>query len=263
MKKLILLTLLSCYYFVYSQDDFQLAHANFTETTLSLNLDMIYVEGGTFTMGCTREQGYDCFADEKPAHQVTLSSFFIGKYEVTQAQWKAVMGNLPDNNSDKNFTGDNFPVENVSWNDTQEFIRKLNAATGKTYRLPTEAEWEFAARGGNKSKGFRYSGGNTLDDVAWYVSNSDKRAHPVGAKLPNELGIYDMSGNVYEWCQDWYGEYSSNAQKNPKGASSGTIRVLRCGSWRYLAQFCRVSRRGYSPPDTRTDGSGFRLVLTP
>ena len=259
MKKNFLITLLlTCCFFANSQNYAPTPHENFKDTTNSLNLEMIYVEGGAFTMGCTREQGNDCFADEKPAHQVILSSFYIGKYEVTQAQWKAVIDSNPSI-----FKGDNLPVENVNWHEVQQFIKKLNAMTGKNYRLPTEAEWEFAARGGNKRQSNRYSGSNTIDEVAWYVSNGDRKTHPVGIKMPNELGIYDMSGNVFEWCQDWYGEYSSGTQRDPKGAPSGLYRVLRCGSWTYLAQFCRVSRRGYSAPDKRSNGGGFRLVLTP
>ena len=216
--------------------------------------EMVFVQGGTFTMGCTSEQGSDCFEDEKLAHQVTLSDFYIGKYEVTQAQWRAVMGTNPSY-----FTGDNLPVEQVSWNDVQEFITKLNSLTGKRYRLPTEAEWEFAARGGNNSRGYKYSGSNTVGDVAWYNSN---RTHPVGTKAANELGIYDMSGNVLEWCSDWFGSYSSNAQTNPTGPSSGSDRVLRGGSWYHDAIYARVSFRGYWNPGTRNFGLGFRLACS-
>ncbi len=221
-----------------------------------INIEMVYVEGGTFTMGCTSEQGGDCYNDEKSTHQVTISSFYIGKYEVTQAQWKEIMGSNPGS-----FKGDNLPVENVSWNDVQEFIRKLNAKTGKTYRLPTEAEWEFAARGGNQSRHYQYSGSNTLGDVAWYYDNSGSKTHAVGSKRPNELGIYDMSGNVWEWCSDWYGDYSSGSQTNPKGPNSGSSRMYRGGSWYGSAEFCRVANRGYYDPDFRYCSIGFRLVL--
>jgi formylglycine-generating enzyme required for sulfatase activity len=176
------------------------------------DIEMVFVKGGTFTMGCTAEQGDDCFDNEEPAHKVTLSDFYIGKYEVTQAQWKAVTGNNPSK-----FNGcDNCPVEGVSWNDIQEFIKKLNAKTGLNYRLPTEAEWEYAARGGAQSRGYKYSGSNSVDEVAWYYGNSGNETHPAGTKKANELGIYDMSGNVYEWCNDWYGAYNSEAQTNPK-----------------------------------------------
>ena len=209
-------------------------------------------------MGATAEQGSDAESDEKPTHSVTVSDFYIGKYEVTQAQWKAVMGSNPSD-----FKGDNLPVENVSWNDIQEFITKLNAQTGKKFRLPTEAEWEYAARGGNQSKGYKYSGSDSIDEVAWYGDNSSSTTHPVGQKSPNELGIYDMSGNVFEWCQDWYGSYSSEAQTNPTGPSSGSYRVLRGGSWYYYARNCRVSRRDSNFPDYRGSICGFRLVCLP
>jgi len=224
--------------------------------------EMMFVQGGTFTMGCTAEQGNDCYNDEKPPHQVTLSNFSIGKYPVTQKQWVAVMGSYPSY-----FGGDNLPVEGVSWHDVQEFIRKLNATTGKKYRLPTEAEWEYAARGGNKSKGFKYSGSNILDDVAWTWENSGHKTHPVGRKAPNELGIYDMSGNVREWCNDRYGNnYSNSAKTNPTGATTGSLRVLRGGSWDswdYYANGCRVSDRGSAAPGDRSDYIGFRLASVP
>ena len=217
---------------------------------------MVYVSGGTFTMGATSEQGSDANDWEKPAHSVTLSGYYIGKYEVTQELWKAVMGSNPSD-----FKGDNLPVENVSWDDVQEFLRKLNAMTGKNYRLPTEAEWEFAARGGNSSRGYKYSGSNSLGSVAWYYDNSGSRTHAVGTKSPNELGIYDMSGNVWEWCQDWKGGYSSSSQRNPKGPNSGSLRVYRGGSWCYDARRCRVSIRDGNSPGLSIYYLGFRLAL--
>ena len=218
---------------------------------------MVYVAGGTFTMGCTNEQGDDCWGVEKPAHSVTLSGFYMGKYEVTQAQWKAVMGSNPSHNK-----GDNLPVENVSWDDVQAFIRKLNQLTGKRYRLPTEAEWEYAARGGNQSRGYKYAGGNNIDEVAWYDGNSGERTHPVGKKRPNELGLYDMSGNVWEWCSDWYDEdyYGNSPQNNPQGPASGSYRVLRGGSWSDYAIYCRSAYRYGYTPDSRSGSIGFRLV---
>ena len=219
-------------------------------------IEMVWVSGGTFTMGATSEQGSDAWDGEKPAHSVTLSGYYIGKYEVTQAQWKAVMGNNPSR-----FKGDNLPVENVSWNDVQEFIRKLNQLTGKSYRLPTEAEWEYAARGGSNSRGYKYSGSDNVGSVAWYYENSGSTTHPVGSKSPNELGIYDMSGNVWEWCQDWYGDYSSSSQRNPKGPASGSNRVLRGGCWSNDARDCRVSNRFSVSPGDRGYILGFRLVL--
>ena len=222
-----------------------------------VSFTMIAVEGGTFQMGATSEQGSDADNDEKPVHSVTLSDYYIGETEVTQELWQAVMGSNPSN-----FSGNpHRPVEYVSWNDCQEFITKLNELTGKNFRLPTEAEWEYAARGGNKSKGYKYSGSNTIGDVAWYDGNSGSRTHDVKTKQANELGIYDMSGNVWEWCQDWYGSYSSNSQTNPTGPSSGSYRVLRGGSWFSLAGSCRVSDRNSNYPDGRYFSGGFRLVL--
>ena len=216
-------------------------------------IEMVWVSGGTFTMGATSEQGSYAYDSEKPAHIVTLSGYYIGKYEVTQKLWKAVMGNNPSY-----YKGDNLPVERVSWNDVQEFIKKLNQMTGKSYRLPTEAEWEYAARGGNNSRGYKFSGSNNIGSVAWYNGST---THPVGSKSPNELGIYDMSGNVWEWCQDWYGDYSSSSQRNPKGPASGSDRVFRGGSWSNNAGDCRVSYRFSNSPDGRFISLGFRLVL--
>ncbi len=218
--------------------------------------NMVYVSGGTFMMGTTSEQGSNAFYDEKPAHSVTLSSFYLCKYEVTQALWRAVMGNNPSYAK-----GNNLPVENVSWNDCQTFISRLNNLTGKNFRLPTEAEWEYAARGGNCSRGYKYSGSNVLSDVAWCGDNSGHKVHPVGLKSPNELGLYDMSGNVWEWCSDWYGSYSSSAQTNPTGSSSGSGRVFRGGSWDSTA-WCRSSCRVNFAPDFRYDSWGLRLALS-
>ena len=232
-----------------------------TEPSFTVNgvsFDMVEVEGGTFTMGATAEQT-GVFGDEKPTHQVTLPSYYIGKTEVTQELWQAVMGSNPSN-----FTGTNLPVEKVSWDDCKTFIAKLNALTGKNFRLPTEAEWEFAARGGNKSRGYKYCGSNTLSDVAWYVDNSDNKTHPVAAKTPNELGIYDMSGNVLEWCNDWYSSsyYTSESQTNPTGPDSGSSRVRRGGSWNYRENTCRVSYRGNTTPSFRYNYLGLRLCLS-
>ncbi len=196
--------------------------------------------------------------DEKPVHEVELSSFYIGKYEVTQAQWKAVIGKNPSYFKDC----DQCPVEQVSWLDVQEYIRKLNQKTGKKYRLPTEAEWEFAAIGGVMSKGFMYSGGNDINSVAWYFENSGSKTHTVEGKHGNELGIHDMSGNVYEWCSDWYGSYSSTYQRNPQGVSNGQHRVLRGGKWDSNASYCSISYRYRNLPDQRNVGYGFRLVLS-
>lgn len=218
--------------------------------------NMVYVEGGTFTMGATSEQGSDAYGGEKPAHQVTLSSFSIGKYEVTQEEWEAVMGYNPSN-----FEGAKRPVERVSWDDCQTFIRKLNQMTGKQFRLPTEAEWEYAARGGNQSKHYKYAGSSDIGSVAWYGGYSGNWTHPVGQKQANELGLYDMSGNVREWCQDWDGEYSFSSQTNPTGPSSGSFRVSRGGSWGGNAGDCRVSFRHYDAPGYRIYYLGLRLAL--
>ncbi|MCR4922183.1 MAG: formylglycine-generating enzyme family protein [Bacteroidaceae bacterium] len=226
--------------------------------------NMVRVEGGTFTMGATPEQA-GVFADnEKPIHQVTLSDYYIGRYEVTQEEWDAVMGS---NNS--HMKGDRRPVEMVSWNACQTFIRKLNAATGKRFRLPTEAEWEYAARGGKLSNGYRYSGSNDLNQVAWNVENSrnvgedsaDYGTHVVGTLAPNELGIYDMSGNVSEWCQDWEGNYRGGMQTNPRGPASGQYRIERGGSWYHGTTQCRVSCRGSFGPGGTDWALGLRLAL--
>jgi formylglycine-generating enzyme required for sulfatase activity len=186
------------------------------------------------------------------------SGYYIGKYPVTQAQWVAVMGSNPSI-----FTGNlSRPVERVSWNDVQTFITRLNSLTGRTYRLPTEAEWEFAARGGNGSLSYKYSGSNNIGDVAWY-SLSRSRTHPVGTKQANELGIYDMSGNVWEWVNDRWGNYTAEAKTNPTGPSSGSNRVIRGGSWGGDAGDCRVSYRSIITPDRRDSDVGFRLALSP
>ena len=219
---------------------------------------MIPVNGGTFTMGATSEMT-EPWDDEKPTHKVTLSSYSVGETEVTQALWKAVMGSNPSY-----FKGDNLPVEQVSWDDCQTFIRKLNGLTGRHFRLPTEAEWEFAARGGNGSCHTQYSGSGSsrIDDVAWYYGNSGNKTHPVKTKQSNELGIYDMSGNVWEWCQDWFGSYNSSAQTNPTGASSGSSRVIRGGSWCYSPRYCRSSYRNGDSPGSEYFSLGLRLVLS-
>jgi sulfatase modifying factor 1 len=211
---------------------------------------MVFVEGGTFQMGSNSGE-----SDEKPVHTVTVSSFFMDKTEVTQAEYRKVMGKNPSS-----FSGcDACPVEQVTWHDANTYAKKV----GK--RLPTEAEWEYAARGGNKSKGYKYSGGWDLDAVGWYDNNSGSKTHPVAQKQPNELGLYDMSGNVWEWCSDWYdkGYYSRSPQTDPQGPNSGITPVLRGCSWGYDGFFCRVADRGGGNPDWRNNNSGgFRLVLS-
>lgn len=233
---------------------------NKTFAVNGITFTMVAVEGGTFTMG-----GTDAYADEKPAHQVTLSSYYIGETEVTQELWQAVMNYKPTNGgyqwSSTYGLNAQCPAYYISWNDIQEFITKLNALTGKTFRMPTEAEWEYAARGGKNSKSYKYCGSNSLVEVAWYLDNSDY-SHTIKTKSPNELGIYDMTGNVWEWCYDWYGSYSSTAQTNPTGPSSGTTRIRRGGSWDAPSSYCRISQRLNLSPTTRQRDVGFRLVLS-
>ena len=233
------------------------SYQNGTLRVGNVSYKMVYVQGGTFIMGATSEQGGDAWDEEKPAHQVTLSSYSIGQTEVTQALWEAVMGNNPSF-----FKGDNLPVERVSWDDCQEFVRKLNRLTGKNFRLPTEAEWEYAARGGSKSRGYKYSGSNTLGNVAWYDDNSGSTTHPVGTKSSNELNLYDMSGNVYEWCNDWYGDYSGAPQANPTGPNGGKYHVERGGSCFVIAKGCRVSNHAYNHFFDCSNELGLRLALS-
>jgi formylglycine-generating enzyme required for sulfatase activity len=239
-------------------------------------IEMVFVQGGTFMMG-SPDDDKDAFDWEKPQHKVIISQpFYLGKYPVTQKQWKAVMGDNPSY-----FKGDNLPVKNVSWDDMQEFIRRLNEQTGRQYRLPTEAEWEYAARGGNRSKGYKYSGGDHADDVAWYYENSGDRAlkdsewnvdtfqknnnrtHPVGAKTANELGLHDMSGNVLEWVADWYDEYPEGETTDPTGPEEGSARVVRGGSWSLAALDARSASRLRIEPGSRRGYLGFRLAASP
>jgi len=232
--------------------------------------NMVLVKGGTFQMGSNNDDD-----DDNQIHSVTVSSFYIGKYEVTQKEWQAVMGSNPSH-----FKGDNRPVEQISWYEAVAFCNKLSQKEGLTkaytingkkitcnwqangYRLPTEAEWEYVARGGKLSKGYTYSGSDDLDEVGWYYRNSGNQTKEVGTKKANELGIYDMSGNVGEWCWDWYDSYSSASQTNPKGAGSGSYRVLRGGSWYDYDNRCRVSHRNYNSPDRSNGDLGFRLSRT-
>ena len=220
-------------------------------TVKGVSFKMIAVKGGTFQMGI--DDGYEW---EKPVHQVTLSDYYIGETEVTQELWNAVMGSNPSK-----FTGNmQRPVEMVSWNDCQTFISKLNQLTGETFRLPTEAQWEYAARGGNQAQGRLYSGSDVIDDVAWYCFNSSSTTHPVKTKAPNELGIYDMSGNLVEWCSDWYDFYSSAAQTDPTGPATGSDRVTRGGCLSHPAAPCRVANRSYYAPANSDGGLGLRLA---
>jgi len=227
-------------------------------------ISMVAVEGGTYQMGYN-----DGHKDERPIHSVNVGDFYIGKYEVTRGQWTKIMGVY--------LQSPNLPLEEVSWYDAVKFCNRLSELEGfekcysgseksikcnysaNGYRLPTEAEWEFAARGGNQSNGYTYSGSNNIEEVSWYKSNSGSKTHSVGSKKPNELGIYDMTGNVWEWCSDWYGDYSSNSQSNPTGSTAGSRRVFRGGGWYYSASRCRVAYRSYSRTDYSNYTIGFRL----
>jgi formylglycine-generating enzyme required for sulfatase activity/predicted Ser/Thr protein kinase len=231
---------------------------NYTFMANGVSFNMVKVEAGTFTMGATPEQE-NPWNDEKPAHKVTLTkNFYLGITEVTQALWRAVMGNNPSK-----YKGDNHPVENVSWNDCQKFIKKLNEITGKTFRLPTEAEWEYAAKGGKHGRQYQYSGSKKLDDVAWFNGNSGERTHEVATKQPNNLGIFDMSGNVWEWCSDKFGSYSESAQTDPQNHSFWDLDyVARGGSWNCDARRCRSSCRSGWGPGGREANQGLRLALS-
>jgi sulfatase modifying factor 1 len=221
-------------------------------------LDLVLVQGGTFNMGSDNAESHE---DEKPVHAVTVSSFYISKYLVTQAQWQAVMGNNPSYNK-----CDNCPVENISWEDAQAYCEKQSKVTGKDWRLPTEAEWEYAARGGNKSHGYIYSGSNNINEVAWNWDEHGK-SHPVGQKQPNELGLYDMSGNVWEYCSDWYNKdyYRNSPSQDPQAGTLGranAYRVVRGGSWNDIPGQCRVARRRDSGPGYSIGNIGFRPVVS-
>ena len=221
-------------------------------------LSMVHVQGGLFIMGCEARQIDTTQINERPIRRVRLSSFEIGKYEVTQELWETVMGKNPSR-----FKGyPRRPVETVSWHDVQAFLRRLNDLTGESYRLPTEAEWEYAARGGQRGRRYAFAGSNKLSSVAWHLANSRGKTHPIGQKEPNELGLYDMSGNVREWVQDWYQRSLSGSVIDPQGPSLGSHRVSRGGSWHFVAGFCRSASRVSDDPNTRSDRLGFRLLRT-
>jgi formylglycine-generating enzyme required for sulfatase activity len=217
---------------------------------------MVFVKGGTFKMGDTFGIGN---REERPVHQVTLGNFYIGKYEVTQSQWKLIMGDNPSHYKDC----DKCPVERVSWNEVQIFLTKLNMLTGKNYRLPTEAEWEYAAKGGELSQGFRYAGGNNINFVSWYSGNSQGKTQPVGTMNPNELGIYDMSGNVYEWCSDWFDYYTESPKTNPEGPEQGEFKIVKGGSWYGYIGGSRISCRASDDPGNKRSYIGFRVAMSP
>ena len=218
---------------------------------------MVPVEGGTFRMGAIITAP-GAYTFEKPDHDVTLSDYKIGQTQVTQELWKAVMGS---NSNPSRFEGDQHPVEQVSWDDCQAFIAKLNELTGMNFRLPTEAEWEYAAIGGKKSNGTMFSGSASITEVGWCTLNSNSTTHDVATLAPNELGIYDMTGNVNEWCYDWYSRYSSAAQTNPSGPTTGTAKVYRGGSWDDGARLCRVTYRYSRELGYKASTIGFRLAL--
>ena len=228
------------------------------QPVIDLEESMVDVEGGTFVMGCSPEQVGDCFFLESPPHNVTIDGYSISKYLVTQKLWKSVMGNNPSGFNDC----EECPANNVSYNEVITFIQELNRITGKTYRLPTEAQWEYAARGGHKAIVTKHAGSDDVDSVAWYAGTSNNRIHPVGLKKPNELGLYDMNGNVWEWCRDGFREYTSEDQLNPVGptVSSSLSRVVRGGSYLHNDRHCRVSNRRISTPDFRSLSYGFRLL---
>lgn len=255
--------------------------------------EMVFVQGGTFEMGCTPEQD-GCFGDESPVHEVILTDFYIGKYEVTQAQWAAIVPEYSPNHSFGQ--GDTHPAYLISWYDAVTFCNRLSQQEGYTpvyyadpgftqvydalddgsgtvywdltangYRLPTEAEWEYAARGGAQSGGYQYSGSDDINEVAWYAGNDNSQSEPAGTKAPNELGVYDMSGNLYEWCWDWYDSsyYGNSPSCAPLGPTGGSSRVLRGGSWSDTASSCRVANRYFFTPGNRSHLGGFRLSRTP
>ena len=257
-------------------DPEQPTEADYTVTAFGLNMEMVYVEGGSFEMGATAEQGNVADNNEYPVRTIKVDSYYIGKYEVTQAQWEAVMGtSLEEQRALSTYDygivgeGTDYPMYYVNWYEAQEFCDRLSEATGKRYVLPTEAQWEYAARGGNKSKGYKYSGSNDVEEVAWYEGNSyslgeshpDYGAHRVGTKKANELGLYDMSGNLWEWCSDWYASrYDEKDTDNPQGPVSGSDRVERGGSWTYYDRGCRVSVRGHAKSSYRGYRVGFRVA---
>ena len=246
------------------------ANQDFNETAWDINMKMIWVEGGDFLMGCTSEQG-NCSSDEQNVRRVTVDGFYIGMLEVTQSQWEKVVGTSISQQRNKKGSdyslygvGPDYPMYYVSWDEAMEFCRLLSNKTGRTYTLPTEAQWEYAARGGNKNEGAKYAGSNMIDAVAWYTDNSGSSTHIVGSKRANALGIYDMSGNVWEWCKDWYASsYVSYDTNNPVGPSSGANCVCRGGSWSGNASYCRVAYRNYGSPGDRCYDLGFRVVCLP
>lgn len=226
-------------------------------TANGVTFTMKGVASGTFMMGADSSTDPNAFSNEAPIHQVTVGDYYIAETEVTQELWKAVMGSNPSSFTEN----DSLPVETVTWDDCQTFVATLSSLTGRSFRLPTEAEWEFAARGGNKSNGFYYSGSNSIQEVCWFGNNSGSTTHKVAEKLPNELGLYDMSGNVYEWCSDWYARYTADEAVNPTGPETGERRVRRGGSFDGWNIYCRSTRRLYAFPTHKDDYLGLRLAM--
>lgn len=221
--------------------------------------DMQRVEGGVFVMGGTREQHRERISTDLPTHTVALDAYYIASTEVTQALWKAVM---PEWEFFEELYLPNFPISYISWNDCQEFVRRLDSITGMPFRLPTEAEWEFAARGGNRSKGFRFAGGNIVENVSWGLSSAGFRTHEVGKKQPNEVGLYDMTGNVSEWCSDWYAPYHFGTVPNPQGPTTGKEKIIRGSSYSNCQDNSYLSHRYMAVPTEATSYCGMRLALT-
>ena len=224
-----------------------------------VEFNMQRVEGGVFVMGGTREQHRERIASDLPVHTVSLDAYYIATTEVTQALWQAVMKGWYVSDE---WNTPSQPITDVNWFDCQEFMRRLDSITGMPFRLPTEAEWEFAARGGNKSKGYRFAGSDRVEDVGWSLSNAGFRKHSVGEKKPNELGLYDMTGNVSEWCSDWYGMYYLGTEKNPKGAQEGELKIVRGGSFDNCKENSHLSRREYYAPLQSMNYCGLRLALS-
>ena len=225
-------------------------------------MELVWVEGGTYTMGSNEARGVDKrYESTRPEHTVHVGGCYVGRYEVTQAQWRVVMGENPSH-----FSGnDSLPVEQVTWTDAQRFVALLSQMTGHRFRLPTEAEWEYAARGGNRADGQPYAGcdRNRLPEYAWFCVNSDGHTHPVGRLMPNTLGLYDMGGNVAEWCSDWMAPYTDSEQKDPRGPKDGDSRILRGGHYNSTSPGCAVFDRGWYVPTGKTEYYGLRVVMEP
>ncbi len=263
LKCIVTLFLCACFSALVAQD----THPQlYTETAFEMEMTFVWVEGGTFQMGATSEQGSVVESDEKPVRNITLDGFYMAQFEVTQGQWEQVMGTtMQKHYLTYAYAGlsPEYPMYYVSREDAMAFCKRLSEQTGKYFTLPTEAQWEYAARGGNKHEKAKYAGGNTLSEVAWYSANSNNATHLYGMKKANALGLYDMSGSVWEWCKDYYGKYDVNDTINPQGPVSGTNGVFRGGSWSSSENYCRVSFRSYDLPTMQYDNLGFRVVMIP